>query len=155
MKTIIIGLGNPILSDDGVGWKVVEVLLSITQFPPTTALETASLGGLSLMERLEGYQQAILVDSMQTGHHPIGTVSLFPLNELPNPADSHSASVHDTSLITALETGRRMGLDLPEDIMVVAIEAKSIHEFSEELSPAVAAAVPVAAQAVMELLKDR
>jgi hydrogenase maturation protease len=155
MKTIIIGLGNPILSDDGVGWKVIETLLSTAHFPPTIALETASLGGLSLMERLEGYQCAILVDSMQTGQVPVGTVRVFPLDELPNPSDSHSASVHDTSLMTALETGRRMGLDLPEQITVIAIEATTVHEFSEELSPEVAAAVPVAMQAVMELLQKK
>lgn len=153
MRTLIIGLGNPILSDDGVGWKVVEALLSASRFPPSTALETASLGGLSLMERLEGYQRAILIDSMETGKAPVGTLSVFPLNELPNPMDSHSASVHDTSLLTALETGRRMGLDLPDDITVVAIEAKSVHDFSEELSPEVAAAVPLAVQAVLDLIK--
>ncbi len=152
MRTIIIGLGNPILSDDGVGWKVVEALLSTTHFPPTTALETASLGGLSLMERLEGCQRAILIDSMETGQVPVGTLRVFPLNELPNPMDSHSASVHDTSLLTALETGRRMGLDLPDKVMVVAIEARTVHDFSEELSPEVAEAVPRAVQAVMGLL---
>jgi hydrogenase maturation protease len=153
MKTIVIGLGNPILSDDGVGWEVAEALLPTVHCPPSTVVETASLGGLSLMERLEGYQQAILVDSMETGQAPVGTVSVFPLKELPNPMDSHSASAHDTSLMTALETGRRMGLDLPDDITVVAIEAKSVHDFSEELSPEVAAAVPVAVQAVLDLIK--
>jgi hydrogenase maturation protease len=153
MKTLIIGLGNPILSDDGVGWKVVEMLRSSVLCPPSVILETASLGGLSLMERLEGYQRAILVDSMETGQSPVGSVRVFPLSELPNPADSHSASAHDTSLMTALETGRRMGLDLPEKITVVAIEATTVHEFSEELSPAVEAAVPVAVQAVLDLLK--
>jgi hydrogenase maturation protease len=105
------------------------------------------------MERLEGYQCAILVDSMQTGQVPVGTVRVFPLDELPNPSDSHSASVHDTSLMTALETGRRMGLELPNEIMVVAIEARTVHDFSEELSPEVAAAVPVAVQAVLGLIK--
>ena len=170
MKTIIIGLGNPILSDDGVGWKVAEALSTILpsthlRHPSPTergdegegiiVVETASLGGLSLMERLEGYQRAILVDSMQTGLHPIGTVSLFPLNELPNPAESHSASAHDTSLMTALETGCRMGLSLPHEVMVVAIEARTVHDFSEELSPEVAEAVPRAAQTVMDLLQKK
>ncbi len=152
MKTIIIGLGNPILGDDGVGWKVAEEILSTAHCPPSTVVETASVGGLSLMERLEGCQRAILVDSMETGQSPVGSVRVFPLDELPNPSDSHSASAHDTSLLTALETGRRMGLDLPEKITVVAIEAATVHNFSEELSPAVAAAVPVAIQAVLKLL---
>ncbi len=152
MKTIIIGLGNPILSDDGVGWRVVEALTPTVHRPPSTVVETASLGGLSLMERLEGYQRAILVDSMETGQSPVGTVSLFPLNELPNAAESHSASAHDTSLLTALETGRRMGLILPDEVTVIAIEARTVHNFSEELSPEVAAAVPAAVQAVLDLL---
>ena len=152
MRTIIIGLGNPILSDDGVGWKIAEALTPTVHRPPSTVVETASLGGLSLMERLEGYERAILVDSMQTGLHPIGTVSLFPLSELPNAPESHSASAHDTSLMTALETGRRMGLALPDEVMVVAIEARTVHDFSEELSPEVADAVPRAVQAVMSLL---
>ena len=152
MRTIIIGLGNPILGDDGVGWKVAEEILSTAHCPRSTVVETASLGGLSLMEQLEGCQRAILVDSMETGQSPVGSVRVFPLDELPNPSDSHSASAHDTSLLTALETGRRMGLDLPEKITVVAIEAATVHDFSEELSPAVAAAVPVAIQAVLKLL---
>ncbi len=160
MKTIIIGLGNPILSDDGVGWKVAEELRKKLPSPIQgegagmgVMIETASLGGLSLMERLEGYQRAILIDSMETGQGPVGTVSVFPINELPNVSDSHSASAHDTSLLTALETGRKMGIDLPETITVVAIEATTVHDFSEELSPAVAAAVPVAVQAVLDLLR--
>ena len=160
MKTIIIGLGNPILGDDGVGWKVAEELRKKLPSPIQgegsgmgVMIETASLGGLSLMERLEGYQRAILVDSMETGGNPVGSVRVFPLSELPNPSDSHSASAHDTSLLTALETGRKMGLDLPEKITVVAIEAKTVHDFSEELSPAVEEAVPGAVQTVLDLLK--
>jgi Ni,Fe-hydrogenase maturation factor len=54
--------------------------------------------------------------------------------------------------MTALETGRRMGLALPDEVMVVAIEARTAHDFSEELSPEVAEAVPRAVQAVMGLL---
>ena len=174
MKTIVIGLGNPILSDDGVGWKVIEKIQSIIPssrlWHPSpnespsgvlreedrdegeVVLETASLGGLSLMERLVGFERAILVDSMETGQGHAGSVRMFTLDELPNPSAGHSASAHDTSLVTALKTGRRMGLSLPTEIRVVAIEAKQVYDFSEELSPAVAAAVPIAAQAVLDIL---
>ena len=171
MKTLIIGLGNPILGDDGVGWKVVEQLSAQfgvalgEEFPtlnPSTpsagqavkrlTLDCAALGGLSLMERLVGCQRAILVDSMETGQSPEGSVQVIPLEALPNPSAGHSASAHDTSLITALATGRKMGLELPVSVTVVAIEAKNVYDFSEELSPPVAAAVPVAVQAVLSLL---
>ncbi|HMZ07522.1 MAG TPA: hydrogenase maturation protease, partial [Anaerolineales bacterium] len=64
MKTLIVGLGNPILGDDGVGWKVVEEIKKQT---PSSQGDVdvicLSLGGLALMEHLIGYQRAILVDS--------------------------------------------------------------------------------------------
>jgi hydrogenase maturation protease len=105
------------------------------------------------MERMIGFQRAILVDSMETGQSPEGSVRVIPLEALPNPSAGHSASAHDTSLITALATGRKMGLELPESVQVVAVEAKNVYDFSEELSPRIALAVPVAVQAVLDELK--
>jgi hydrogenase maturation protease len=154
MKTIVIGLGNPILSDDGVGWKVVEQIQS--QFGNRKSeieFDCLSLGGLSLMERMIGYQRAILVDSMETGQSPAGSVRVIKLAELDNPSAGHSASAHDTSLINALEAANTMGLPVPQSVEIVAIEAKNVYDFSEELSPAVAEAVPLAVIAVMDLLK--
>ena len=156
MKTLVIGLGNPILGDDGVGWKVAEKVsdqLSVTSDQSVVA-ECASLGGLSLMERMVGYQRAILVDSMETGQSPEGSVSVFPLEALTNPSASHSSAAHDTSLLTALEVGRKMKMQVPDAVTVVAIEAKNVYDFSEELSPAVAEAVPLAVQSVIQLLKE-
>jgi hydrogenase maturation protease len=105
------------------------------------------------MERMVGYQRAILVDSMETGQSPEGSVSVFPIEALTNPSASHSTAVHDTSLLTALEVGRKMKMQVPDSVTVVAIEAKNVYDFSEELSPAVAEAVPVACEAVLELLE--
>jgi len=162
MKTLVIGLGNPILGDDGVGWRVIEKLSAQCGVPLGKESQTlnvkrltfdcASLGGLSLMERLVGYQRAIIIDSMETGQSPAGSVRVYKLEELPNPSAGHSASAHDTSLITALDTAKAMGLPIPESVEIVAIEAKNVYDFSEELSPAVAEAVPLAAQAVINLL---
>ena len=106
------------------------------------------------MERLIGYQRAILIDSMETGQSPEGSVRVFPLEELADPSAGHSASAHDTSLLTALETGRRMRLELPGSVMVVAIEAKNVYDFSEELSPPVLQAVPQAVEKVLKLLEE-
>jgi hydrogenase maturation protease len=155
MKTLIIGLGNPILGDDGVGWKVAQKIsdqLSVIsgQFVETDCL---SLGGLSLMERMVGYDRVILIDSMETGQGPEGSVRVFPLEALTNPSAGHSTAIHDTSLMTALEMGRKMGLDLPASVTVVAVEAKNVYDFSEELSPAVAAAVPAMVEAALDELR--
>lgn len=152
-KTLVIGLGNPILGDDGVGWRVAEEVKERAERASLSVeVDCLSLGGLSLMERLIGYERAILIDAMETSQQPIGSVHVFSLDDLPDPTAGHSASAHDTTLMTALKTGRSMALSLPETVMVVAVEAINVYNFSEELSAPVAAAVPTAAQKVMELL---
>jgi hydrogenase maturation protease len=163
LKTLIIGLGNPILGDDGVGWVVAEqVRQALADCPPSSVdpqpveVDCASLGGLSLMERLTGSERVILIDSIFTGGKKVGTVSQFTLSDLPDQNAGHSASAHDTSLRNALNVGRSMHIDLPDDgnVIIVAIEAEAVYDFSQELSPAVAEAVQIAVKAVLELLKD-
>ncbi len=163
MKTLVIGLGNPILGDDGVGWRVAEEIAKNTINRPFAStldrteveIDCVSLGGLNLMERLTGYERVILIDAIHTGQKPIGTVSRFLLNDIPDLAAGHSASAHDTSLRTALNVGRSMNVPLPNDeaVIVVAIEAENVYDFTEKLSPQVDSAVPVAVDTVLELLK--
>ena len=107
------------------------------------------------MERLTGAGRVILIDSIFTGRKTVGTVSRFTLNEMPDLNAGHSASAHDTSLRTALNVGRSMQIDLPEDenVVIVAIEAEAVYDFSQELSPAVAGAVPEAVKTVLELIE--
>lgn len=153
--TLVVGLGNPILGDDGVGWRVVEELRSrLGDRGAEVETDCASLGGLSLMERMLGYRRVILVDSMESGQVAVGGVRAFPLEALPDPSAGHSASAHDTSLLTALQAARAMGAEVPSRVDVVAVEALPTFDFSEELSPPVAGAVPVAAQAVLDLLME-
>jgi hydrogenase maturation protease len=154
MKTLVIGLGNPILGDDGVGWKVIEHLTQILDSRASIELDCLSTGGLSLMERMLGFERVIIIDSIETGQSPEGSVKAFPLAALENPRMGHSASTHDTSLMTALQTAQTMGMKVPARVHVVAIEAKNVYDFSEQLSPAVEHAVPIAAQKVMLLLKE-
>lgn len=154
MKTLIIGLGNPILGDDGVGWKVVEAVQShIKRRNLPIECDCLSLGGLTLMERMLGYERVILVDAVVTGQNPAGSVQVIPLDALPNPSAGHSTSAHDTSLLTALQAAQLMGWATPREIQVVSIEAKQIYDFSEELSSPVAAAIPQAVQAVLQMLE--
>jgi hydrogenase maturation protease len=77
-------------------------------------------------------------------------VRVFRLEDLPNPSAGHTVSMHDTTLMTALRTAESMGIETPRSVQVVAIEARSGFDFSEQLSPEVDAAV---AQAVEEVLR--
>lgn len=168
MGTLIVGLGNPILGDDGVGWRVAEEVrqrISNTQYPVTqeglgvgdwpVEVDCVSLGGLSLMERMVGYDRAILIDAIATGRMPAGTVTRFTLEELPVPGAGHTTSAHDTSLHTALEIGRAMGARLPDEVTIIAVESPQVYDFSEELSPPVAAAVRRAADMALAALETQ
>ncbi len=159
MKTLIVGLGNPILGDDGVGWKVAEEVEHRLPSPSQgegpgmrVDVDCVSLGGLSLMERLIGYEHAIVIDAIGTGQHPIGTAYHFRLDDLYDPTSGHTTAAHDVSLSTAIQIGRSLGAALPDRIDVIAIESPYVYAFSEDLTPPVAAAVPQAVELVMELL---
>jgi len=154
MKTIIVGLGNPILGDDGVGWKVAEEVKK--QLDPDSRIKVmcASLGGISLMERLIGHDRAILIDAF-TIESSAGSISVLRLDQLPNYSAYHIASIHDTSLQNAIELGRSMGAQLPTDITVVGIAIQPIYEFGEELSHPVASVVPCAACIVLDMLREK
>lgn len=150
VPTLIIGLGNPILGDDGIGWRVAE---SVKKHYPPAEIDCLSVGGLSLMERLIGYQKVIIIDAIQTQNGSIGQVYTLPLESLPDLSSGHTTAVHDTSLQTALHLGRMMGAKLPNEVMVVAIEADRVYDFSEELTEPVKKAIPEATRAVLALLE--
>lgn len=150
-KILIVGLGNPILGDDGVGWEVAEQIRQQVQ-DPGVDIECLAVGGLRLMEFMIGYDQAIVIDSLTSWDHPIGQVTSFLLEDMPDLTAGHTTSAHDTSLQTALEMGRRMGFDLPEQVNVIGIEAHQVYDFSETLTEPVQAAVPVAVVRVLDLL---
>ncbi len=158
--TLVIGLGNPILGDDGVGWRVaqeVESQLAKRNSSKFSQIEFKylSLGGLSLMEHMVGHKDVLVIDSIVSGQKPLGTIYSLPLSELPNFSSGHTTAAHDTSLQTALEVGRTIDLELPNDVWVVAVEAHNVYDFSEELSPPVKASVNPAAELIVEMLKKR
>jgi hydrogenase maturation protease len=151
MKTLILGLGNPILTDDGVGVHVAQKLSKLIPEGKEIDIDEVSVGGLTLMESMIGYQRVILIDAMYGGSTKPGDIRRMDLNDLREISPTqHSASPHDASLVTAIETGRRMGFPLPKDIIIYAIGVENIHDFSEEPTPEVAAAIPMVAAAILE-----
>jgi hydrogenase maturation protease len=151
MKTLVVGLGNPILGDDGVGWVVAEEVEK--HIPPklTVDVDCLSLGGISLMERLIGYERAILIDAILSNQEE-GSIIVSKLDDLPNYSAFHLTSAHDMSLQNAMEMGRQLGADLPKDVTVVGVSASHVYDFSEELSLPVQNAVPKLVKIVVELL---
>ena len=155
MKTLVVGLGNPILTDDGVGVKVayaVEEALG-PNIPENVDITEASVGGLRLMELVEGYGRVILIDAIMTTKHDFGTIHRLTLDDLRKiTPTAHSASAHDTSLVTALDAAEQMGMKMPADFEIIAVEVENVMDFSDEPTPAVDAAIPKVAEMVLEML---
>ena len=149
MKTLILGLGNPILTDDAVGFVVVEEMRKRLSLEDVTVSE-ASVGGLALLEIVGGYDRVIIVDAIQTGEDEPGKIRRLSPNEFRG--SLRAASTHDVSFATALELGHRLGMDMPEEIVIFGIEARDVVTFGENLTAAVAAAVPKAVELVLQEL---
>jgi len=149
-RTIILGLGNPLLTDDGVGLRVVAHLRRVLVDRPSLELAEDYAGGLRLMERLVGYERAVIVDAERSGGPP-GQVSIRAIEALPT---RHVNGAHDVDLRTALEFGRRAGFRLPApgDIRIVAVETVETDTLGEQCTPAVTAGIPHAAEVVQTLL---
>jgi hydrogenase maturation protease len=145
-RTIVIGLGNPIVTDDAVGIQVARrVRTELGQGSPV-AIEELYCGGLQLMEALVGYDRAILVDAIVTGGKP-GTIHHLSAENLG--LSRNSTSTHDGSLLVALEFGALSGAQLPFSLNVWAVEAADVTTFSEFLSPDVQRAVPQVAAEIL------
>jgi hydrogenase maturation protease len=155
----VVGLGNPLLGDDGVGWRVVDALerrLAEAAPPgrlPPLELDRVAVGGFGLMERLVGSERAILVDACDAGPDPPGTVAVLLADDVPA-LSGHLDGAHDASLRTALDAGRALGAPLPAEIVVVAVRADRVDTFGERLSPEVERAVPTAVDAILAVARE-
>jgi len=148
MKILVLGLGNPLVTDDSVGLRVAAELKDLLAGRPEVEVGEDFCGGLRLMERMIGYDRAIVIDAIQTGAPP-GTLHRLAVDSIPT---QRSASAHDASLPTALALGRLAGAALPrdEDILLVGIEADDVLSFGEECTPAVREAIGPAVRLVVE-----
>ncbi|HSB88535.1 MAG TPA: hydrogenase maturation protease [Anaerolineales bacterium] len=153
MRTVVIGLGNPILRDDGVGLVVARAVRTGLAGRRDVDILEDTHGGLRLMERMTGYDRAVIVDSLISGRPP-GTVVEIDLRTM---STQHSSSSHDVDLPTALAVGRRAGAHLPADesIRVFAVEGRQVDIFGDDLTPAVASAVPQAVRMVLEAVQPQ
>ncbi len=150
MKTLVLGLGNPILSDDSAGLRVAAALRERIDRPDVTILET-ELGGLNLLELLTGYDQAIIIDAIQTPQGLPGAI--YQLTPGSVTGSRRINSTHSINFADNLELGRKLGLPLPRDITIVAIEASDISTFSEECTPRVKQAISLCVDKVCKMVQ--
>ena len=149
--TVIIGMGNPLLSDDGVGIAVAHAVAERLRQDPdfTMDLTVTELhtGGIRLMEAMVGFRRAVVVDAMLSGALP-GSMKRFDSRDFVTTKNTFSS--HDTDFATAYDLGVMTGVPLPEQVSFWGIEARLFDLFGERFSAEVAAAVPGAVSRIVE-----
>jgi len=148
-KTLVVGLGNPFLSDDSVGLHVARALESRLDHQEITVME-ASIAGLDFVDLLAGYERAIIIDAIQTREGKAGQV--YRLEPEALNSSRHATTPHDVSFATALELGKRLGLALPQQIVIFGIEVENVSTFSEKCTPEVERAIPLCVEMVIQEL---
>jgi len=149
MKTLVLGLGNPILSDDGAGIRVAHEVAKQVHDPRITVAET-SAAGLGLLDSIVGYDKVIIIDAVQTKDGKAGQVYRMGPRDFSHA--KHFSSPHQTNLITALELGKMLNLRMPREITMFAVEAKDVANFSEKCTPEVERAIPEVVNMVLQEL---
>ncbi|MGA1848418.1 MAG: hydrogenase maturation protease [Thermoplasmatota archaeon] len=150
MKTIVVGIGNPILRDDGVGIHIIKRFRELTEGLDVT-IEEAATGGMNLLDLILGYDRAVLVDAVTIQEMELGEVVV--IREVEKMETAHSTNPHDTSFPEAIEVARKMGEKrVPEEILLVGINIRPIYEFGEGLSREVELAVPIALEELNRLV---
>ncbi|HHI87891.1 MAG TPA: hydrogenase maturation protease [Candidatus Cloacimonetes bacterium] len=137
MKTLILGLGNTIRADDGVG---IHIANKLKDLHPELDVIEASAAGFRIIDEIIGYDKLILIDSIQTGQKPVGSYYIFGMDEFQK--TMHHTSPHDMSMFEAFEMMKEHDADLPGEVVIYAIEVKDTLTFSEECTPEVTVAIP-------------
>ena len=131
-RILLLALGNDILGDDAAGLVAAEALRG--DFEDHIDVVASGEAGLALLDILAGYESALLVDSISTGRHPPGTVLEYTSE------DFHKVvgpSPHYAGLPEVLELARRLDIEFPREVRVLALEIAPPMDFRETLSPAI------------------
>ncbi|HMA62279.1 MAG TPA: hydrogenase maturation protease [bacterium] len=146
MKTLVLGLGNPILSDDGIGIKAAR---AIKKRVKDIEVVEASAAGFRIVDQILGFDKLILIDAIQTKNWQTGTIHKLKPENFKN--TKHSSSTHDISFFQALDIYRENGEAVPADIEIYVVEVEQTDVFSEKLTAEVEKALP---EVVNKIIKD-
>jgi hydrogenase maturation protease len=136
VKILILGLGNELLADDGVGVLAARRLRE--ELEGQAEVIESSLSGISLIELFAGYQKAIVLDAIRTGRHPVGAILEFAPDDL---GQVTAPSPHYSGLPEILALAQQLEVEFPQEIKILAVETADTTTIGGSLSELVAAAI--------------
>ncbi len=138
-KILILGLGNDLLCDDGIGIQVVRTL-EHENIPTTTWFEIhyeqSATGGIRLLDLIEGYHWVIIVDSLITEKKKLGSLHCIDLSAVSDTSPRASTlSAHTLSVIEVINVGKHLSREMPQRINIIGIEVVDTRSVTQKLSP--------------------
>lgn len=149
MRTLVLGLGNEYAGDDAVGILAARALRDEVGAEADVAESAAS--GLALLEDLAGYDRAIVIDAILTGHYQPGSIVELGLADL---GPGVAPSIHQAGIPELAAVATRLGLHFPGETKVLAVEVAAPPEFGAPLNDVVAAAIGPLIQRVQAQLRS-
>ena len=158
MKTLVLGLGNELYGDDGAGIQAVRKLRQELKLQKKTLpwlenvhFEESSVSGIALLDVIVGYDLLIVVDTIKKSNPLTGKIHVLKDKDLRH---IPGASPHYVSFPQTLEIGKNLGLKVPSQIKIIAVEAKSLYNLGEGLTEEMKKAIPAIIKKVKETLKE-
>lgn len=155
-KILVLGLGNELYGDDGVGIHVVRRFArqvekngSFLEGHHGIDFLECSLSGLALLDVIVGYDTLVIIDTIKRSMPESGKICLLDgaeLRHIPGP------SPHYVSIPQMVEMGQKLGLKVPSEIKIIAVEAKDLYNLGEGLTPEMEKAIPKIIQELRTLL---
>jgi hydrogenase maturation protease len=128
-RILVLGLGNDILGDDAVGLLAARRLRAV--LPVSIDVLEAAGGGIGLLDVLEGYDRALLLDSIATGTHPPGSILEFTSDDFRKLV---APSPHYTGVPELLQLAEQLDIPFPKTIRILALEIADPYQIREGLS---------------------
>lgn len=149
MRTLVIGLGNPIMGDDGAGVAILELLREEWELPAEVELVDGGTWGMNLLPLVESVGRLILVDAIRSGATP-GSLTVLERFQLPR-YFALKLSPHQIDLREILALAELRGL-LPDQLVAIGIEPEQV-EMEMRLTPRVSAGLGKVADLVVDRLE--
>lgn len=147
-ETLILGLGNPILSDDSIGLRVVDKIEELLSSVNNVDFYKATSSGIALLDIISGYKRLILIDVIKIDESEVGKLSK---HDVSNFKDSiHLSSPHQLNFPTVIEFAKKIGIPIPDVIDIFTIKVEDIYTISEECSTTIKKKIPKIAKEIIK-----
>lgn len=125
-ETIVLGLGNPLMADEGIGLKIVHLLMSACGENAWADFVDAGTGGMSVLHYIANRKKAVIVDCALMNTEP-GTIKRFTPDQVKTVKELAHLSLHETDILKVIELSKQLG-ECPGQVIFFGIEPQTVEQ---------------------------